>query len=181
MVGPPKSLTRRAVAGALKGQLSNLEETIGNLHFLTVSAPRGGDWDRVRDAVDRIEFAKVMRQALDSTDCLGTGRADGWIGSRPGSRTRLQSYRAWIRQGDGRRGEPDFAGGRLTTRSYHCVSPGMPGSRSCESATEKEHPAVLLQTPTPTFIFREGSSASSEPSRTAGSRRRSPGTAGTST
>ncbi len=69
MVEPPKTLTRRAAVRALGVQLSNLEETIGDLHFLTVAAPRGGDWDRVRDAVGCLDsIADVMRQALDSMD-----------------------------------------------------------------------------------------------------------------
>ena len=52
---------------ALRSQLKNLEDTIGSLHQLTLTAPRDAEWDEVRDLVICFDsIGDVMRQALDS-------------------------------------------------------------------------------------------------------------------
>lgn len=52
----------------LRTQLHNLEETIGDLHRLTLDAPRNDPkWDGVRDVVSCLDsIADVMRRALDA-------------------------------------------------------------------------------------------------------------------
>ncbi len=52
---------------ALKNCHHNLVETIAELHFLTVSAPRNAEWDQVRDKISSLDsIADAMRQALDT-------------------------------------------------------------------------------------------------------------------
>lgn len=63
----PQPADYAVVLEALRNQLSNFEETIGSLHYLTVTAPRDEEWDQVRDLVSCFDsIADVMRQALDS-------------------------------------------------------------------------------------------------------------------
>jgi len=53
----------------IRSQLGNLEETIGDLHALTLRMSRDRAWDQVRDAVNALEVvADVIRQALDAMD-----------------------------------------------------------------------------------------------------------------
>jgi hypothetical protein len=61
------NLHELAALEALRKQLHNLEDTIGDLHRLTRSAPSDPAWDQVRDAVSCLDsIADVMRQAMDS-------------------------------------------------------------------------------------------------------------------
>ncbi len=51
---------------ALRKCLYSLEEVIGTLNVVTMQAPRGGQWDQVRDEVSCLDsIGDVMRQALD--------------------------------------------------------------------------------------------------------------------
>ena len=54
---------------ALRKQLQNLEQVTGELHFLTLDAPRDAQWDEVRDRVSCLDsIADVTRQALDAME-----------------------------------------------------------------------------------------------------------------
>ena len=58
-----------AALGALRNQLHNLEETIGDLHHLTLSDVRPQSWDHVHELVTCLDsVADAIRQALDSMD-----------------------------------------------------------------------------------------------------------------
>ncbi len=51
---------------ALRKNLLSFEEIIGRLNAITMQAPRGGQWDDVRDQVSCLDsIGDVMRQALD--------------------------------------------------------------------------------------------------------------------
>ncbi len=62
------NLTEKASLSALRIQLHNLEKTIGDLHRLTLDAPRNDpQWDGVWDVVSCLDsIADVMRKALDA-------------------------------------------------------------------------------------------------------------------
>ena len=54
---------------ALTKCLGNLNETIGRLHSLTVTAPSDAQWHEVRDVVSCLDsVADVMRQPLDAIE-----------------------------------------------------------------------------------------------------------------
>lgn len=66
-----------ALIEALQKCHDNLTQTIADLHFLTVSAPRDAQWDRVRDEVSALDsIADVMKRVLDdrSGSQAGYGR-----------------------------------------------------------------------------------------------------------
>ncbi len=61
--------TEQASFLALRKQLGNLEEVIGDLNAITIRAPRDAQWDQVRDAVSSLDsIGDVMRQALDAIE-----------------------------------------------------------------------------------------------------------------
>ena len=54
---------------AIRKCLLSLEEVIGTLNGITMQAPRGGQWDEVRDQVSCLDsIGDVMRQALDAIE-----------------------------------------------------------------------------------------------------------------
>jgi hypothetical protein len=60
---------QRVALEALRASLHNLEETIGKIHFMLLSAPNVPRWNEFRDEVSALDsIADVMRQALDSME-----------------------------------------------------------------------------------------------------------------
>lgn len=64
------ALTTRAALESIRGQLHNLEETIGRVVQLQKSLPEGPGSDQLWEEISALDsIADVMRQALDSCSC----------------------------------------------------------------------------------------------------------------